>query len=227
MENKTGRYLKYAVGEILLVVIGILIALSINNWNTNRIERNQQIKIFNSVLNDIENDIQELSATISYLDSVRPIFQSVRNDSINPDLLDKGISRILAKYYLTSLNKTGVNQLKSTTNKDSLSLQVIEIYDLMENTLILPHEEKLMDETYSLTEIYREYPWYSEWMGKTIMKDNSSKELQDYFLYSMEYKHRVIYFYQLLYNNYYKGIATSISSLNSIKKQIESRINEK
>ena len=32
-ENKTGKYLKYAIGEIVLVVIGILIALSINNWN--------------------------------------------------------------------------------------------------------------------------------------------------------------------------------------------------
>ena len=32
-ENKAGRYLKYAVGEIVLVVIGILIALQVNNWN--------------------------------------------------------------------------------------------------------------------------------------------------------------------------------------------------
>ena len=37
MENKTGKYFKYAIGEIILVVIGILIALSINNWNQNRI----------------------------------------------------------------------------------------------------------------------------------------------------------------------------------------------
>ncbi len=35
-KNKTGKYLKYAIGEIILVVIGILIALSINNWNENR-----------------------------------------------------------------------------------------------------------------------------------------------------------------------------------------------
>ena len=35
-EGKTGKYLKYAVGEIILVVIGILIALQINNWNENR-----------------------------------------------------------------------------------------------------------------------------------------------------------------------------------------------
>jgi hypothetical protein len=36
MENKTSKYFKYAIGEIVLVVIGILIALQINNWNENR-----------------------------------------------------------------------------------------------------------------------------------------------------------------------------------------------
>ncbi len=36
IENKIGKYLKYAIGEIILVVIGILFALSINNWNESR-----------------------------------------------------------------------------------------------------------------------------------------------------------------------------------------------
>ncbi|MGK0309177.1 MAG: hypothetical protein ACI8RP_002145 [Urechidicola sp.] len=35
-KNKTGKYLKYAIGDIILAVIGVLIALSINNWNENR-----------------------------------------------------------------------------------------------------------------------------------------------------------------------------------------------
>ena len=45
-ENKTGKYLKYAIGEIVLVVIGILIALSINNWNQKSLDR-----ILNNPLN--------------------------------------------------------------------------------------------------------------------------------------------------------------------------------
>ncbi len=45
-ENKTSSYLKYAIGEIILVVIGILIALGINNWNENRkAEHNDKIML--------------------------------------------------------------------------------------------------------------------------------------------------------------------------------------
>jgi hypothetical protein len=41
-EGKTGKYFKYAIGEIVLVVFGILIALSINNWNENKKERKEE-----------------------------------------------------------------------------------------------------------------------------------------------------------------------------------------
>jgi len=53
MENKTGTYLKYAVGEILLVIIGILIAVSINGWNENR-----KLKIEEqSILKDLKQEM--------------------------------------------------------------------------------------------------------------------------------------------------------------------------
>ena len=52
-QNKTGKYLKYAIGEIVLVVIGILIALQINNWNE---VRKTNIKIKNSLV-ALRNDL--------------------------------------------------------------------------------------------------------------------------------------------------------------------------
>jgi len=64
-------------------------------------------------------------------------------------------------------------------------------------------------------------------MSKTITKDNSSKELQDYFLASMEYNYRVFYFYQLLYNNYYRGLDSSVYSLKNIEEQLKVRIEDK
>ena len=55
-QNKTGKYLKYAVGEIVLVVIGILIALSINNWNEDRKEQSKQILLVTQILQDAKAD---------------------------------------------------------------------------------------------------------------------------------------------------------------------------
>jgi len=59
MENKTGKYFKYAIGEIVLVVIGILIALSINNWNEARKEQRGEIKLLKQVKTDLlENEVE-------------------------------------------------------------------------------------------------------------------------------------------------------------------------
>ncbi len=44
-DNKPLKYMRYAIGEIILVVIGILIALQINNWNEDRKELNEEQKI--------------------------------------------------------------------------------------------------------------------------------------------------------------------------------------
>ena len=57
MENKTGKYFKYAIGEIVLVVIGILIALSINNWNENRKLKAKELKIIQHFENRLNRDL--------------------------------------------------------------------------------------------------------------------------------------------------------------------------
>jgi len=57
MENKTGKYFKYAIGEIILVVIGILIALGINNWNQNRLTRNQEVLYLQNLKSELINNV--------------------------------------------------------------------------------------------------------------------------------------------------------------------------
>jgi hypothetical protein len=73
MENKTGKYFKYAIGEIILVVIGILIALQINNWNENRknekIERDYYCRLNVDLEQDkiqIENLIERITKRQKY-----------------------------------------------------------------------------------------------------------------------------------------------------------------
>jgi len=62
-EGKTRKYLKYAVGEILLVVIGILIALQINNWNEEQKRKAAMITNIKSIGADIQSDIYDIQKT--------------------------------------------------------------------------------------------------------------------------------------------------------------------
>jgi len=64
MENKTSHYLKYAIGEIALVVIGILIALQINNWHENRKDRLKEKELEMALLSDFRETKTRLRATI-------------------------------------------------------------------------------------------------------------------------------------------------------------------
>ncbi|MCA0133933.1 DUF6090 family protein [Winogradskyella alexanderae] len=65
-DGKTGKYFKYATGEILLVVIGILIALSINNWNEDRKNRLKEAVYLEGIKTDLEWDIKYLDFLIPF-----------------------------------------------------------------------------------------------------------------------------------------------------------------
>ena len=59
-ENKMGKYFKYAIGEILLVVIGILIALQINNWNEGKKERAQEQELLTQLKSEFQSNLEQL-----------------------------------------------------------------------------------------------------------------------------------------------------------------------
>ena len=112
-KNKTGKYLKYAIGEIVLVVIGILVALSINNWNENRksdIELNnylelmteelQQDKLFYSKL------ISETKNKLEYLTSLSNGNYENLNLESSPDIIawNSSIRNFGSAYYTLKEN---------------------------------------------------------------------------------------------------------------------------
>jgi Family of unknown function (DUF6090) len=68
-KNKTGKYLKYAIGEIVLVVIGILIALSINNWNQTRLDKQQAIGYLKNLVEDLKSDTIHFNQIIKYYET--------------------------------------------------------------------------------------------------------------------------------------------------------------
>jgi hypothetical protein len=64
--GKTGRYFKYAIGEIILVVIGILIALQINNWNENRKDNKLEANYKLRLLEDLKEEEAYLQTFMDY-----------------------------------------------------------------------------------------------------------------------------------------------------------------
>ena len=92
-QNKTGKYLKYAIGEIFLVVIGILIALSINNWNEERNERllenNLKMSLYKEVLNVLEYNKGVLSNEFDFQFQTLKLLLSDDQDPILINLLLK------------------------------------------------------------------------------------------------------------------------------------------
>ncbi|MCA8975261.1 MAG: hypothetical protein KDC98_11095 [Planctomycetes bacterium] len=63
-------YCLYALGEVLLVVIGILIALQINNWNNDRVDRRSEAKYLENLERDLREQLRITTAQIDYEESV-------------------------------------------------------------------------------------------------------------------------------------------------------------
>ncbi|MFV1885165.1 MAG: DUF6090 family protein [Balneola sp.] len=86
------KYFFYAIGEIFLVVIGILIALQINNWNEQRIQENISMEYLIGIKEDLKKDLDQLDALIIEKSEIFSIVQSI--DSV----LNKFISNEPGKY---------------------------------------------------------------------------------------------------------------------------------
>lgn len=123
-DNKTGKYLKYAIGEIILVVIGILIALQINNWNNHRIEANKEQVILRNLRSDFNENITELNrihegTETSYKSSVRLLEIIKADNSINPEEIEILLNSIINGFYSLDLNSASIDEL---INSGSLSI---------------------------------------------------------------------------------------------------------
>jgi hypothetical protein len=69
-ENKASKYLMYAIGEIVLVVVGILIALQINNWNINRVNWEESTKFNQRLLTEVDENILLIDNKIEKIKSM-------------------------------------------------------------------------------------------------------------------------------------------------------------
>lgn len=118
MENKTGKYFKYAIGEIVLVVIGILIALQINNANENRKMNGTKKEYFRQILVDLDKEIDNINFRIVRLDSSIAssdnYFSNYKKEGLQPIQLINELSKTELKFQYISFNTNTIQTLEST-----------------------------------------------------------------------------------------------------------------
>ena len=219
-QGKTGKYFKYAIGEILLVVIGILIALQINNWNDQR-KRSDQLKaIQERVIIELGSDIADLQWKIDFWQNKKPLFDSIRIKGFTDQLLEKDAHNVASTIPITTLSTSGVNQLKALQNKDSLTLSIISTYDMMENrTLML--EKEIYQNFLDMVKLLQKYDWYREYELNGL----DCNEAREYILYNSEYINNLLFSYNRIYVNYIPGIEARLPLLKEARNQLIHKVN--
>ena len=127
-ENKLSKYLLYAIGEIVLVVIGILIALQINNWNETKIKEKQKQVYINSLIGNLKQDSIMLSRflDISNKEYIKTVNQArkVYDSKTTADSLIK-----IARYKFSQTTSVFANTFHNETFKAIVASGDIELFD--------------------------------------------------------------------------------------------------
>lgn len=161
LTGSTGKYLQYAIGEIVLVVIGILIALSINNWNeANKIERKKQ-KLVTSLIEDFEfnRDILKNSTIIKQDSIIAQMDTFFSLTKSNTPLVSVDSLRKLAGGFFRSIsfnpNLTSYNEAVASGN-----------LSLLQNKALL-EEFTLFNRAYDDFRKFEEAGFYSFYSGSS------------------------------------------------------------
>lgn len=129
------KYFKYAIGEILLVVIGILIALQINNWNENRKDRLKERLYLNELNQDFKSNMIQIDTilqfNISALDAMDRLFayiEDIREKHPKGDFHNYGRSNIDSLIYYQNIAWTNKSyNPKSGTVNTLINSSAIEL----------------------------------------------------------------------------------------------------
>jgi hypothetical protein len=154
-ENKASKYLLYAIGEIILVVIGILIALSINNWNENRRVQQQEIQICKEIRSDLTQTKKDILDIITSQKEMITSTQSLFNDIKNKMPYSRTIYGKFAQAgtdFQIIPKTSGFENLKNiglnTLSNDSLRIAITNLFQL--SIIPLKNELKNVDSGFNV-----------------------------------------------------------------------------
>jgi hypothetical protein len=142
MENKTGKYFKYAIGEIILVVIGILIALQINNLNEERKQNRNFRELYTNLLLDLKADSVSYSLNLKELKDIDFLHEQLYKTGVKNDTTIKVLRDPSGIRYLPNYNPI-------TKDNDPFIASKIINNNIRKEILIYFRNMKDMDDVYS------------------------------------------------------------------------------
>jgi len=195
-EDKVARYTKYAIGEIVLVVIGILIALQINNWNEKRIQHKESVSLSERLVIETKKNQQDLSGQIviinRYMEEAQkllslfgPDYQKI-DDKLMDSLLFGFISSPIFDFNSATLNEALNTGKISLIESDTIRAFIYDIPQQMERVrnfeseLIKDIEQNLMPFLYrqiSLRQIDYRFSSNITKLGKSKLDFVDNREL--------------------------------------------------
>lgn len=192
--GKTSKYLLYAIGEIVLVVIGILIALQINNWNEIQKQESKIKKIYANIQNDLNSDVKEFDKIIKSITARIPYYKKVIDDKMTLEDYKTCYPcwNLLSGFKDIFIEKGGFNLLLENSalfesQKDNnLFTKINKFYSLHDLKISISQEEMAINYHDNRSYFKKNKPWFKEKKSSKLMDDKV-----DYMLNSWDYKNRV------------------------------------
>ena len=186
-EGKTSKYLKYAIGEIILVVIGILIALSINNWNGEHADHKREINYLKSLKNEMDSNLQSVNTEEQRILDFMKREEVLAKILSSPEAIDSTSDKTIFKFYfdiyntdvVTNIETGAINEIISSGGlqyiKNDSIRKLIASWDTKTNLVKFQEENinetsKKIDNLIFDEEIISTRYFYSLWAGFDTQK---------------------------------------------------------
>lgn len=185
-ENKFTKYLFYALGEIVLVVIGILIALQINNWNELKKIRAHEISQLKNIQEDLILDIPDTKFNLTYHKLFLESEQELLNYMMSQDPIPKkpikyenalGLSLVLVLHE-SAFNNLRNNNLNVMSNHQ-LKKEISNHYDSFVKSLLMFENDYAQYDNYLLKQPY--FLKYFEYQEKISSEESTQNNSPDYY----------------------------------------------
>ena len=226
-QNKIVAYLGYAAGEVILIVIGILIAVSIDNWNEEREQKKVLDGIFAVLMNDLKQDTLEVNKILDFYSERGATFLKVTAGVLTDDEVSGCdlCPSLLSDRKLFVINQRGFYQLSEFKNdilgsQDSLAFDIANFYTTLVDDVESFNDLINDDVMGNLIYLRDKYAWFPSLIAGKLEKEDLL------YFKSSDYRNRVLLHYVLIYKNYLPILRAFQKDARIILTELQGRLHE-